>query len=813
MSNVALLEHLLLHREVPTWHAQGSPNAESTHAIARLVAATQANIQEIDWAVLFRQCLRRLHSSEVVRVSRLGPPLERLLARVDVYQNLDGTMQAMPYRPHWVFGLGGMDLDCPPERNQSFRGSLEAEPWLRRLVGRTSWKSPAQKEATWLALNAPGNSTLLVGLPTGSGKSMVYQCCAVFSPGLTVLVVPTIALGIDQLAALSDFASKTQLQPAFYTTDALANSVLDAVETRRCRLLITSPEAIVNGRLRSILERHSIEGHLQQVVIDEAHLVESWGADFRVGFQLLGATLRQWRMQSPTGIRVLLLSATFSPQAPEVLERLFAHDGGVWDKHIIQRLRPEIHYFTAANWASVDDQATRVAEALLRLPRPAILYVSTKRRAEEFGAILGEQGFQRMRVFHGDTSRVERQKILEDWRQDRIDLIVATSAFGMGVDKPDVKAVVHACMPEGIDRFYQEVGRGGRDGSSTISLLIPGGQDNRVADSLGPTLLADPRKIQGRWDAMWRSREGSNENCFLIPTAQAPIHLIASETYGESVLWNKRLLLLMERSALLEIVGLLSRSTDNGATYREYANIRLKRNAFDLEHDLPSLVHERRNEEINAVATSLSRLKKYFNHDQPICRELQHHFGKHTQRSCGSCSFCRMNQVQPKPDRELIFTNTTDMTHPIVHLIEVQMANTQIAASNLASVIRRILKSGLIRRFLVPSKNRQWVCELFARAENSSTGPYRIDNLEEADVLRINAHETFVVFHFQAIDLSTAALNHCGSLVAHWQLGGTVENSPGRWPFMHEFSARPYAGPQALDDWFYDLERAVIPTQ
>lgn len=812
MSAARLLEHLIVHRSIPEWYIPESLHSYNLHALNRLVTAIHQNIQGIDLAILLRQCIRHLPHHEIIRIPRIDSELKRLLERVDVEQNLDGTLYAKPYRPDWVYGLGEVDLDCPPERRKTTNYKSAAEPWLRHLVGKKNWKSPAQKDAAWAALTAPKNSTLLVGLPTGSGKSLVYQCCAAFNSGLTVLVVPTIALGDDQISALGDFASSPQLQPAFYTTDDRSQQVLDAVEGRRCKLLITSPEAIVNGRLRSILERHAIEGHLQQIVVDEAHLIESWGADFRVEFQLLGASLRHWRNLSPIGIRALLLSATFSSQAPQILKRLFAHEGAVWDVHVIQSLRPEIHYFTADNWSNEDNQISRIIEALHRLPRPAILYVTKKSKAEDFKRILSQQGFRRVRVFHGDTPRLQRKEILDDWRKNHVDLVIATSAFGMGVDKQDVKAVIHACFPEGIDRFYQEVGRGGRDGYATISLLVPGGKDDRVARSMGPTLLSDPQKIQNRWNAMWRSRESTNDNLFIIPTGEAPSHLIASETYDESIRWNKRLILLMERAHLLEIMGLMSRSDDNGLSYTEFATIKLNRGSLDLENNLASLLDEQRTSEIKETSTSLNYLHQYFQKKQPICKILRSHFGDITKRSCGSCSFCRLGQTVASPFRELQYTNTPQRTRPIVQLVEIPDFNTTDSNIRITEIVRKILRSGIVRRFIVDSKYRSEIDAIFSRAENQLTGPYRIDDLEDADKLHINEYERIVVFHIQAIDSIATPLNYKGSLTAHWQLGGKLENPPGRWPFMFEVATRPFIGPSALDQWIDDLEHRVEPT-
>jgi ATP-dependent DNA helicase RecQ len=270
--------------------------------------------------------------------------------------------------------------------------------------------------------------------PTGSGKSLVAQCCAAFESGLTVLVVPTIALGLDQLAAVGELPCAQDLMPLLYPGEE-PEATLSAVERRHCRLLITSPEAIVSGRLRGVLSRHAADGFLVRLVVDEAHLVESWGADFRIEFQLLGSVLRDWVASSPSGVRTLLLSATFSPTAPNVLRAMFSASETPWRQHVVQRLRPEIHYFTSSRWASADEQRDWITEALMNMPRPAILYVTERTQAEAWGAHVAALGFSRFRVFHGDTKASERIAVMKAWRADQLDLVVGTSAFGMGVDK------------------------------------------------------------------------------------------------------------------------------------------------------------------------------------------------------------------------------------------------------------------------------------------------------------------------------------------------------------------------------------------
>ena len=124
---------------------------------------------------------------------------------------------------------------------------VAGEPWLRQLMGKDSWKSAAQRDVVWRALNSRPNSTLLVGLPTGSGKSLVYQCCAAFDQSMTVLVVPTIALGLDQLAAVRELPCAQALEPVLYTPGEMPRVSWTPCSRGAVGSLITSPEAIVIG--------------------------------------------------------------------------------------------------------------------------------------------------------------------------------------------------------------------------------------------------------------------------------------------------------------------------------------------------------------------------------------------------------------------------------------------------------------------------------------------------------------------------------------------------------------------------------------
>lgn len=807
-----LLEHLLLTGEVPPWYDEAGPKDQAGHAVRRLIAAMRSGVAGLDWAVLLRQCLRRLPSNDPVVVSRLDDARHSLLQSVDVYQTLDGTISARPYQPDWVADLGSQALDFPSGRGADAEPFLRGEPWLRGLLGKGEWKSEAQRNAAWSALNAPSNSTLLIGLPTGSGKSLVYQCCTAFESCLTVLVVPTVALGIDQLAAVRELPCAGAWAPVLYTPGEDADAVVDAVHSRSTRLLITSPEAIVAGRLTGLLRRHAEEGFLRLLVVDEAHLVESWGAEFRIEFQLLGAVLREWRQLAPSGIRALLLSATFSPSTPPMLKSMFAGDGVHWQEHIVQRLRPEIHYFAVPTWVSAEEQVERVREALRRLPRPAIVYVTEVKDAQNWGARLRSDGYARLRVFHGDTRPGERKAIMDAWRADELDLVVATSAFGMGVDKPDVRAVVHACFPEGIDRFYQEVGRGGRDGQPCISLLVPKLRDERVARTLGPKLLKDAEKVNGRWRAMWQSREavhdagGTPTGAFQIRTVVQPKYRFGTESFSENTRWNKRLLLMMNRAGLIRIESLAREKPQEDGEPIEFAVIRPFVTTMQLDHGLSALLEAQRGQEIASIARATGALIRYFQRQRPACREIKDHYGPATLRACGSCGFCRVQGEKAVTVGSLVLDEEEHATTPVVQVVQAPDVSDLTRRADLVQALRQVLRSHRANRFVVRQEHRSAIESLLERADDLVDLPYRVDDLEPDCARDVRPTEAVIVIHVDAIDEQRArACNQRGRCVAHWLLGAKIESIPGRWPFMHEFRARAYPGRDGLSQWLNDV--------
>jgi ATP-dependent DNA helicase RecQ len=768
-----------------------------------LAVALTSSEFKLDHAVLLRQCLRLLEPHQKIVVDAVTPLVEQHLQLVGIHRSIDGQVIATPYVPAWLKGPAMLGVDVPAKASLQDDEPIAGEAWLQTRVGKAYWRSQAQREAAWEALKAPPNSTLLVGLPTGAGKSLIYQVCAAFEAGLTVVVVPTVALGLDQIKALATSPLAQSHNPRLYTSDTHAGDVLESVRSRHCRLVVTSPEAIVAGRLHNVLANMAEEGWLTRFVIDEAHIVDSWGASFRIEFQLLAARLREWRSTSPTGLKTLLLSATFGPGTTSTLRGLFADALAPWNEYIIQRLRPEIHYFSPGAALDEQSQIFAVTETLLHLPRPAILYLTERKHTVEWLKRLRLVGLRRIECFHGETPQTERNRILDAWRADDIDLIVATSAFGMGVDKPDVRAIVHACFPENIDRYYQEVGRGGRDGAPSTAVAIWTLQDRNTGERMGPILLSDSQKIRERWASMWNSSEQSHDpDIRKLPLRTTPNYLLHERTYGESVTWNKRLLLMMERAHILRIEGLTSeRDPVNSQEFHECALVRMLHSTVHLEGDLPELLASTRSEEIGHLKAGHRRLDELLSNRAPACRLLRNHYGRSTRRACGSCGHCRVEPDARTGLAPMVLYLSRPPANPIVDIVYGPSLASRREQSLVILAFRRTLQEGLTSRFFATSAFASKVRALLEEAADLSNTPYRLDRLQAETAMAVRSDEAVICLHDQALSAQAALLHSRGSLCAHWILGGQQQVSGITWPFLHDCQSRLFAGSQALNEW------------
>ncbi|HET7024068.1 MAG TPA: ATP-dependent DNA helicase RecQ [Gemmatimonadales bacterium] len=316
-----------------------------------------------------------------------------------------------------------------------------------------------------------GRDTLAI-LPTGGGKSLCFQIPALVLPGFTIVVSPLIALMQDQVAALA----RRGIPAAALNSTLKAegqDAVLDAVAAGEMKLLYTSPERL--ERLTGELDRRRLRPSL--LAVDEAHCITEWGHDFRPGFRRL-ARLR-WRLGAPP---VVALTGSATPEVRADIAA--ALKLGAWsrprgfDLHLGSFDRPNL-WFGAVRVASRAERWAALLALLKRGDRMALVYAPTRNATEGLSRALVRAGL-RAAPYHAGLTKTERAEALDRFLGDEVEVVVATSAFGMGIDKPDVRLVVHWTIPPTLESYYQEAGRAGRDGEFARCVLLIGADDARL---------------------------------------------------------------------------------------------------------------------------------------------------------------------------------------------------------------------------------------------------------------------------------------------------------------------------------------------
>ena len=325
---------------------------------------------------------------------------------------------------------------------------------------------PGQREV--IESIVAGNDCMCV-MPTGGGKSLCYQLPSLIRPGLTIVVSPLIALMKDQVDALGKRGIPAALINSSLSTSEQQQRLQDVAQGKY-QLVYVAPERLRNNRFLEAIRATPI----QLLAIDEAHCISQWGHDFRPDYTRIGH-FREWL----GGVQTVALTATATPRVREDIVQVL---GLQRPKQFMSGFaRPNLHFgvVSCSNDREKDEQLERF---LRSTDGSGIIYAATRKRCEALVELLSQKLQLPVGAYHAGLLPEQRRAIQERFMKNQLRVIVATNAFGMGIDKPDLRFVLHYNMPGSLEAYYQEAGRAGRDGQQSVCVLLYSFQDRYIQE-------------------------------------------------------------------------------------------------------------------------------------------------------------------------------------------------------------------------------------------------------------------------------------------------------------------------------------------
>lgn len=470
---------------------------------------------------------------------------------------------------------------------------------------------------------------LVVVMPTGGGKSLCYQVPALYMDGMCIVISPLISLMKDQVDAL-----QRKSISAYFINSSISreevDSIMALVMSNKVKLLYMSPEKLESDEFKNILSRVK----LSFIAVDETHCVSQWGNDFRPAYKRLGENIDY--ISARVGYRIPRLALTATATEDAIAEV----------KDFLSMSEPEtiVKGFMRTNLALRVISTEDKKDALLKLITPedkgVIVYSSTAKNVKAYAEMFEDMGYSTA-AYHGKMESAERSEVQDKFLKDEIRVIFATNAFGMGVDKPNVKKVIHTDLPINIENYYQEAGRAGRDGSESECYLIHSRGDRRSIEFLIEKSLPSRKAISGLAELI---RNWSMDT-FDIEPYQLMVILRHTKSYMLDACYQ-----ILSGCGLIKINKVLG---ENGGfeTVYEIAN----RNAspdYEMIHLLRSMRFRK-----------LDWMERFAKTDKCRMAFILKYFGEHTTTDCGKCDNC----IQKKAAMDKL-DDVTDKIIPILRI-------------------------------------------------------------------------------------------------------------------------------------------------